>query len=373
MLEPNNYEKYVILGDTHFGKGKGSPEFLENQIAFFKEQLVPFMKTNGICEIIQLGDFLDHRKTLDGIVYYKVKELLEFLKENDIYITTLLGNHDLYHRESLDLHLMDIFKNLFPDSLTVCKDQERLSSTNNKTVAIIPWLTEGMVVNEELKNYDYILGHFEMKHFEVVKGVEAKHGLDVDYFNPNSKIFSGHYHNLQRKGNILYTGTPYQFDWSDFKEPKGFWVTDFNDIEVFFENKVSLKHIKVIYDDSDDFAPITIQGHEEKDYSMTVDEFLNSDKTFIKHKLKFLINFSKTGNHIKCIQLLKEFPQVDIINNYQVSQIIKADYAETFKHQDVIIDESTKKEGTLEVIAKACEENNISHVLDSVIKAKAEM
>lgn len=246
MLELN---KYVILGDTHFGKSRGSEEFLENQLTFFRDQLIPFMKKNELREIIQLGDFLDQRKTIDGLVYYKVIELFEMLRDNGIKILTFLGNHDLYRRESHDIHLMNIFARIFPDVLELTT-QQTYKTFNGKTASLIPWLTEGCEIEPNLKEREIILGHFEFKHFEVVKGIESNHGLDIEVFG-GAKVYSGHYHNLQRKGNILYTGTPYQFDWSDFKEPKGFWVTDFHDIEVFFENEVSLKHVKYIYDDSD--------------------------------------------------------------------------------------------------------------------------
>jgi len=365
--------KYIILGDLHFGKSKGNPQFLKNQLDFFSLQLFPYMKENSINQIFQLGDMFDNRKTLDGYVYSQMKEFCSLLKEYNIKITFPLGNHDLYHRESLDVHLVDILRVLAPENIEIITN-ETLFSLNNKKIAFVPWLVEGAEVSKEVKNADVILGHFEMKHFEVVKGIEAKHGLDIEVFN-GAKVYSGHYHNLQKKGNILYTGTPYQFDWSDFQELKGFWVTDF-ETDTFFENRVSLKHLKVIYDDSNKLEePLIVQGFKETHEKISLDQFYKLNPLWEKHKIKFIINFSETGEHIKCIQYLKsiENANIDIINNFQVSQIIKTDYADSFKSH---LDENAQStevsaiDCTNQIIQQACKDNNIEHVLNEIINTR---
>lgn len=373
-------EKYILLGDLHFGKSKGNPEFLENQINFLENQLLPYMIENNIKNIFQLGDFLDNRKTIDGFVYNRLIKVFNNFKEHNIKITFPLGNHDIYFRESLEVHLSDLFAKIFPEVFTII-EKETFFKINNKKIGFIPWLVEGEELSQECQNQDCLIGHFEIKNFEVVKGIEAKHGLDSEIFD-NIKVFSGHYHNQQRRGNILYVGTPYQFDWSDYKERKGFWVTDFNDYEEFIENTLSLKHIKIIFDDSNpDRFPIMIHGLRYDDIETTLETFLEGIQTLTKHKVKFIINNSINGEHMKCIQFMKELPNFDfsIVNNFQVSKVIKADYASSFEQEGEIkidlngLNEGEKVNHTLSIIQNACEENKITHILEEVIKIKSQL
>lgn len=360
--------KYIILGDTHFGKYKGNPEFLKNQMDFFEYQLVPFMVKHNITQIFQLGDFFDNRKTLDGVIYYSMLTLGELFKSHNIKVTFPMGNHDSYYRESLHVHLTDILRKVFPEVFTII-EKEEFFTLNNKKVAFVPWLTEGSKVSEKAKSSDIIIGHFEFKNFEVVKGIESKHGLENDIFG-GARVYSGHYHNVQKKENILYCGTPYQMDWSDFKERKGFWVTDFNSEDEFYDNKISFKHIKIIFDDRNENF-ISIHGLVEKELSIDLESFLGTAESFLQHKLKFIINYSETGDHIKCIQYLKSFEnfEFDIINNYQVSKLINADIASTFTESSEVPEEFDDTNG---LIYNVCKENNIVHVLEEVIKIKNE-
>jgi DNA repair exonuclease SbcCD nuclease subunit len=365
--------KYIVLGDVHFGKSKGNPIFLQNQLDFFNIQLIPFMIKNKIDTIFQLGDFLDNRKTLDGYVYSNLIELFDKLKENNIKIVFPLGNHDIYWRESLEIHLVDIFRKIYPEVFTIITE-ETFFTINNKKVAFVPWLTEGSKVSDKVKSTEVILGHFGIKNFEVVKGVESSHGLEIEVFG-GAKVYSGHFHNMQRKGNILYTGSPYQFDWGCYKENRGFWVTDFHSEDLFYENQVSYKHLKIIYDDvqNSDY-PISLHGIQTSEIGLTLEEFLGMKETLQDHKVKFIINNSDSGDHMKCIQFLKSFEEFefDITNNFQVSKIINADYAASFTEEGKTHSVNSKLNETENVIKTACEENNILHVLEEVIKIKTD-
>jgi hypothetical protein len=284
-----------------------------------------------------------------------------------------LGNHDIYWRESLDIHLIDILKRIYPDIFTIITE-ETFFNFNSKKVLFVPWLTEGMKVSEKVKTADVILGHFGIKNFEVVKGVESSHGIESEVFG-GAKVYSGHYHNMQRKGNILYTGAPYQFDWGCYKERRGFWVTDFIGEDLFYENLISYKHIKIIYDDVQNSAcPISLHGIQTSEIPVSLEEFLGMKESLEGHKVKFIINNSETGDHMKCIQFLKSFEdfEFDITNNFQVSKIINADYASSFTEVGKINLEFSNLTETENVIKLACEENNILHILEEVIKIKTD-
>ena len=54
--------KIAVLNDTHAGIRNSSDIFLEYQRRFYDEQFFPYLKENGITQILHLGDFYDHRK-----------------------------------------------------------------------------------------------------------------------------------------------------------------------------------------------------------------------------------------------------------------------------------------------------------------------
>ena len=63
-------------------------------------------------------------------------------------------------------------------------------------------------------------------------------------------VFSGHFH-LRAKRNfgnseIIYVGNPYEMDFGDSMQSKGFYILDINDLSYeFVDNTLTPKHVKV--------------------------------------------------------------------------------------------------------------------------------
>ena len=54
--------KVAILNDTHCGVRNSSDIFLKYQERFYEEIFFPYLKENGINNILHLGDYYEHRK-----------------------------------------------------------------------------------------------------------------------------------------------------------------------------------------------------------------------------------------------------------------------------------------------------------------------
>ena len=69
---------------------------------------------------------------------------------------------------------------------------------------------------------DYVFGHFEMRHFAMVKGhMDTSSKLTAEFFTKNTNIkgvYSGHYHIKDTKGLVKYLGSSSQINWSDYNE-----------------------------------------------------------------------------------------------------------------------------------------------------------
>ena len=64
-------------------------------------------------------------------------------------------------------------------------------------------------------------------------------------------VFSGHFHHKSDNGTVYYTGNPYQTNWLDYKDPRGFHIFNFDNRELtFIQNPYEMFH-KFFYNDVD--------------------------------------------------------------------------------------------------------------------------
>ena len=247
--------KIIILGDIHFDVSNGNQNVLDNQLHFFNNQLFPYMKENNIKTIIQLGDLMDNRNKVSvNVSHYLKKDFFDVMKREGITLYTLIGNHDIYHKDTREIHSLELFDKIY-DNFHIINDIRTLEVLDKKLL-IVPWVLPDEKYNfEDYLDTDYIFGHFETNGVEMVKGINCNsaHAFCMDSFK-GIKTFSGHFH-LRRyyeTSNIYYVGTPNQINWSDYNEQKGFHVLDIpsGNLE-FIENIVSTKHIKIILNSED--------------------------------------------------------------------------------------------------------------------------
>jgi hypothetical protein len=92
-------------------------------------------------------------------------------------------------------------------------------------------------------------GHLELSGFEMHRGSGPSDGDDPILFNRFDVVCSGHYHHRSSNGNIHYLGSPCEFTWSDYADPKGFHIFNTETREItFIENPYNVFE-KVFYDD----------------------------------------------------------------------------------------------------------------------------
>jgi len=335
--------KIIIMGDFHFGVRRFNIESLKDQLSFIDNEVIPYMEKNNINIIFQLGDLFDNRTSVDIIfMEYLKKNFFDKLKEKNIILYTLLGNHDIAHRESRSVSLSNFFEDLYPENFYVFKHRESIIINGNSTY-IVPWIVKDEdLTYEEIKNHHNIFGHFEIRHFTMVKGhKDSTAKLTVDFFTKNTNVrnvFSGHYHIKDTSGLVKYLGTPWQLNWSDYEEQKGFYVFHEDDFLEFYENKSSKKYIKVKYnDDKDKEKHIEVCGLYEHPKLMTDEEFYKITDELKNHEVKFFINESKDRHFDEILYNTKDELQCTVIDNQEISEIIGADYIE---EENVNIDDT---------------------------------
>jgi hypothetical protein len=122
---------------------------------------------------------------------------------------------------------------------------------------------------------DYCFAHLELAGFKMSKYYVAEHGDDPNLFNKYKQVWSGHYHQKNSGGNILYLGNPTQDDWSSVDEVKGFHVFDTDTKEMeFIENPYNL-YERIVYDES---KKINKVDFKDKYVRVVVESANNKDK-----------------------------------------------------------------------------------------------
>lgn len=245
--------KVCLLGDTHFGIRNDSMTFHRYLDKFYTEVFFPYLKEHNIKTVIQLGDLFDRRKYINFVSLSESRRyFFDRLKDEGIHLHALIGNHDIFWKNSLEVNSPDLLLKDY-DNITLWQNPGQLL-LDGSSFDMIPWICKNnqeeifKFVNQSLSSY--CIGHFELAGFQLMKGVQSFDGMDSKFLDKYDSVFSGHYHTQSEVGNIKYLGTPYELFWSDHKDPKGFFIFDTKTQGTeFIQNKNAMFH-KIMYDDN---------------------------------------------------------------------------------------------------------------------------
>lgn len=250
--------RICVLGDTHWG-ARNDLALFHDHFEKFYDYLFDQLKQQGISKIFQLGDLFDRRKYVNFRTLSKARSIFfDRLRSEGIELYTLIGNHDIHYRESVDINSSSLLLNDY-DNVHVFTAPATVN-VEGTTIDMIPWICDE---NEDtVKEFitasksDLCFGHFEIDSFSMYRGVESHGGLAPSIFARYEMVCSGHYHTRSSKDNIVYVGTPYEMTWQDYNDPKGYSVFDTDTRELtFIQNPFTIFH-RLEYGDSTTIASL---------------------------------------------------------------------------------------------------------------------
>lgn len=263
----------AILGDTHFGVRGDSPQFHKYFQKFYDNVFFPYLEKNNIEHVIQLGDVFDRRKYVNFHTLHASKKYFFDALNAKHKSWLLVGNHDTYYKNTNEVNSPGLLLNNYNNINRIGGPYE--TSFNGISILMIPWICQDNYVEVmnamNISKSQICVGHFEINGFEMYKGSVCDEGLNRDIFSKFDLVISGHFHTRSKHGNIVYTGTPYEMTWSDFNDPKGFYILDTNTRELtFIENPYTMFN-RVFYDDLN-----------KEMYDVVVDDFSKYTDTIVK-------------------------------------------------------------------------------------------
>lgn len=267
--------KIAILGDTHFGARNDSAAFNDFFEKFYVETFIPYLRDNGVKTVIQLGDLFDRRKYINFNSLFRCKHyFFDQLKSHNVQLFTLVGNHDIFWRDSLEVNSHDLLLKEYDNVHSV--SSPKTISFDDTTIDFIPWMCkeneEEVVEFISSSKSDLCVGHFEISGFAMYRGVTSEDGLKINLFERYERVISGHYHTRSSRENVIYVGTPYEMTWEDHGDPKGFHIFDTDTRELtFYENPFRM-FTKIDYDDSANYSEEQIDSLTKKYVKVIVGE-----------------------------------------------------------------------------------------------------
>jgi DNA repair exonuclease SbcCD nuclease subunit len=242
----------AILGDTHFGARGDNPVFHQYFKRFYDNVFFPYLKEHNILDIIQLGDVFDRRKFVNFNSLKQSKDYFFNTLNNEYSSWLLTGNHDTYFKNTNEVNSPDLLLGEYHNINLVNEPLE--VEFDGAGILLMPWISQDNAQRcfNALKSSksQIVMGHFEIEGFEMHKGAYCDEGINPQIFDKFDMVISGHFHTRSFRGNITYTGTPYEMTWSDYGDPKGFHILDTETRELkFIQNPYCMFH-KLWYDDN---------------------------------------------------------------------------------------------------------------------------
>ena len=245
--------KIAILGDTHHGMRGDSIAFHNHYRDFYTNTFFPYLLENDIKHVVQLGDLFDRRKYISfQTLALCRKYFFEQFSRYNIECHALLGNHDIFFKNTLEVNSPELLLKDFEDNVFVYNE-----SCSWNGIDIIPWICKD---NEQQilefiqnSNNQVCFGHFELAGFEMDRGNICHEGMDSEVLKKYDIVLSGHFHHKSSKGSITYVGTPYEMTWADYNDERGFHIFDTETRELTFISNQNKMFYKVKYNDDELF------------------------------------------------------------------------------------------------------------------------
>ena len=247
--------KLALITDLHFGVRNDNSAFADYQEKFYNNIFFPYLKENDINNVVDLGDTFDRRKYVNFSSLDRAKRMFfEPLQENNISLYALVGNHDSYYKNTLEINSMDLLAEHY-NNIHIVNEPEVVTEFDSVPIVMIPWIcSENQEEIFKLCNEtsaQILFGHLELSGYQMYKGQAIHHGMEDGWLKKFDIVCTGHYHTKSTTGNINYLGCPYEMTWSDFDDPKGFHIFDTDTRELtFIQNPYRMFH-KVHYDDQE--------------------------------------------------------------------------------------------------------------------------
>lgn len=272
MKKQSNKPRWALITDQHFGCRSDSKIFHKHFRKFYSEVFIPKLIEEKVTTVFVLGDFFDRRKLINFESLKLARDVFfEPLKELGIKIYMIAGNHDVMYKNTNSVNSLDLLVSEYHYSNVKVFSECETIEVDGIKILMLPWINSENYARsiQEITHSEaeLVFSHLEMKGFEYHRGMMSDRGhCDADLLARYRFVLSGHYHHRSSRDNIHYLGTPYEMNWSDYNDPKGFHLFDGHELR-FVENPNKV-FIRLAYNDANpkaiEMAMDSLENFEDK-------------------------------------------------------------------------------------------------------------
>ena len=272
--------KIALINDTHWGARNDSPAFIDYFNRFYDEVFFPYLQENNIKTVIHLGDVVDRRKFINHNTAHNFK--LKFwnrIDELNLDTHVIIGNHDTYYKNTNEINAL---QNLNISKTAKVYTSSQTINFDGLDILFMPWICdtnkEDTLYHIDNTTAQIVMGHLEIKGFEMHKGHLNEQGLEKELFKRFEKVITGHFHKKSDDGHIYYLGCPYQIMWSDYNCPKGFHIFDTQTRELTRIPNPLIMFKKFVYNDKgEDYSKKDLSEYENTFVKLFVSNRTDTD------------------------------------------------------------------------------------------------
>jgi len=267
--------KILIFTDIHIHPHKKSSERLEDCLKVL-DWVFEVAEDRNLTNIVFLGDLFHDRQRIDVLTYQKTFEVLERrLSERNLDLRLLLGNHDLWHNERLDVSSVNPLRSI--KGITVVDEpciQEISDGSEDIKFGFLPythnpiedirWLEKEWNSSAKLGSRKILGAHLSVDgavwntRFNTSSEVAVEHDGDMVRVGPEifkrwDRVFLGHYHAAQKlDDHVEYVGSPLQLSFGEAFQDKNILIYDTHEDSCeYIKNEFSPKHYIISEDEID--------------------------------------------------------------------------------------------------------------------------
>lgn len=316
--------RIALFSDLHIGVHKNDSEWQKIALLwcgwFCKE-----LKKQKIDQIIFCGDWFHHRDSINVLSLNVANTIIKKIS-NICHLHLLIGNHDCYYKDTATINSIQQWSEL--DNVTVYNSLKTVAIGDCKII-FAPWGTDMY----NLPKGDVLIGHCELNNFRLNNNRISDCKLEANtILDKIPTAFIGHIHLRSERSysndkKIIYVGNPFEMDFNDEGNTKGFYIYDTESKTInFIENIISPKHKKIFASKIGDKLDLS-----NNIIKLVVDKQLNDDElTQIKSKISTSSPFQITDT--------------DYIDNFKNLQTEDGEYDVSGNHTlDVYIEEFIDK------------------------------
>jgi DNA repair exonuclease SbcCD nuclease subunit len=327
----------AILADLHFDAFNGLKQerFYDYQKDFFDNYFFPRIIEDEIKTVVQMGDLFDVRtRVSQRSLHFAKKIFFDRLRDYDIQLIVLTGNHDIYYRDSLEIVTAEKVLGEY-SNIRLIKEPTALK-LEGKSYTFIPWICKSNV--DQVKNFiandksEIAFGHLEIAGAKLSKHSVMHHGTDSKLVAKYKKVYSGHYHTKSTFGNIEYLGMPYELTRVDANDQKSWVIIEDGKPDQIIKTPIAL------------YEQLIVNTKEE------LTALLNG--VYNKKYVEIFIEYEETPKNVNSFS--EKFNEK--FNTYELSIVTKAERNES---DSLLIDVGTIKNNT-DLISMYNTTNNLS-------------